>query len=113
MAERRDLFQNQTGTLAASHGTVPGESLADAIDRMSCRALLAGTTAARGKVSLARKRISGCAREYLLRAQDIARIGKTRDDVVVGHPRVIPEDIGLRSSSNPKHRFTARSNREL
>ena len=35
------------------------------------------------KFSWARKRISGYAREYLLRAQRIARVGKTRDDVVV------------------------------
>jgi hypothetical protein len=56
---------------------------------------VSGSAAAPGKFSLARKRISRCAREYLLRAQRIARIGKACDDVVVGNSRVIPEDIGL------------------
>lgn len=64
----------------------------------SCPAASRAVTAAPGKFSLARKRISGCVREYPLRAQYIARIGKTRDDVIVSNPRVIPEDIGLAPS---------------
>jgi hypothetical protein len=76
-----------------SESVMPGAAIR--AQRTSWPAASRAVTAALGKFSLARKRISGCAREYLLRAQGIARIGKTRDDVVVGHPRVIPEDIGL------------------
>ena len=57
--------------------------------------------------SLARKRISSCAREHLLRAQRIARIRKTRDDVFMRNTRVVAKDIGLAPSVGHKadHEF--------
>ena len=49
----------------------------------------------RGNSRRARKRISGCSREYPLRAQRIAGICQTGDDVVVGDVRGTRQDIGL------------------
>lgn len=50
---------------------------------MSCPTDLRAATAAAGKFSLARKRMSGCAREYFLRVQRVAGIRETGDDIVV------------------------------
>src|SRR6266436_6535483 len=94
----------------AAHASTSGSFMPGAailIQTTSCPAASRAVTAAPGKFSFARKRISGCAREYFLRAQRIARIGKTRDDIVVSNPRVIPEDIGLAPSicHQPDHEF--------
>src|ERR1700730_16912656 len=55
-------------------------------------------TAAPGKFSLARNRISCCAGEYLFRSQGIPRVGKTRDYVLVGYSGIVGEDIGFAPS---------------
>src|SRR5882757_5271986 len=81
---------------STSGSVVPGA--ATLTQTTSCPAASRAVTAAPGKFSLARKRILGRAREYFLRAQRIACVGKTSDDVVVGNTWVIPEDIGLAPS---------------
>src|SRR5580704_12399764 len=48
--------------------------------------VLGGDPAAAGKFSLARKRKSGRAREYLFRAQCIARVGETRATIPLRKP---------------------------
>src|SRR4029450_5389086 len=101
---------NRMRSSRAAHASTSGSVVLGAAIRTqttSCPAASRTVTAAPGKFSLARKRLSGCAREYLLRAQRIARIGKTRNDVVVGNPWVIPEDIGLAPSvgHQPDHEF--------
>jgi hypothetical protein len=78
---------------SASESVVPGAAVLT--QTTSCTAASRAVIAAPGKFSLARKRISGCAREYLLRAQRVARISEARDDVVVRDARVIPQDLGL------------------
>src|SRR5262249_34885532 len=90
-------MRSSRAAYAKTSGSV-GPGAAVLIQATSCPAASGAVTAAPGKFSLARKRISGCAREYLSRAERIARIGKTRDDIVVGNTRVIPEDIGLAPS---------------
>ena len=73
--------------------------------------VLGGDPAAAGKFSLARKRKSGRAREYLLRAQCIARVGETREDVLVRNARVILQDIGFAPpvGHQPDHEFDRKS----
>jgi hypothetical protein len=55
----------------------------------------ASATAARGKFSSARKRTSGRARENLLGAQNVARIGQAGDDIVERDTGIVVEDFGL------------------
>jgi len=65
---------------------------------MSCPADRSRATAAPGKFSLARSRISGGAWEDLLRAQQIPRVSKARDYVVMGNAGVVGEDVGFTPS---------------
>src|SRR5262249_60232190 len=61
----------------------------------SSRAALRAPPVEPGKFSFARKRILSFAREHLLRAQGVARIGKARNNILVGNSRVIRQNIGL------------------
>src|SRR6266404_1042365 len=103
----RDRRRSQPSPLMAALQLASAASASLKDLTTSCPAASRAVTAAPGKFSLARKRISGCVREYPLRAQYIARIGKTRDDVIVSNPRVIPEDVGLAPSvgHQPDHEF--------
>src|SRR5882762_6236544 len=65
---------------------------------ISCAAASRAATAAPGKFSLARKRISSCARKYLFRAQHIAGIGETGGNVFMRDARIIRQDLGLAPS---------------
>jgi len=53
------------------------------------------STAAPGKFSSARNRISGCARGYSLRAQGVARRGEACEDIVMLNAGIILQDVGL------------------
>src|SRR5437868_14268196 len=70
---------------------VPGAAILS--QTISCPAASRAATAAPGKFSLARKRMSGCAWEYLLRTQRIARIRKAGDDVVVSRARLMNQNL--------------------
>lgn len=61
--------------------------------------------------SFAKKRKSGGAREYLFRAQGIACVGETRDNIVVWNARIILQDIGFASSVGRQsdHEFDRKS----
>src|SRR5207245_2906973 len=62
---------------------------------MSCPAAASAATAAPGKFSFARKRMSRCAWEYLLGTQCVACVGQARDDVVMRDAGVVSQYLGL------------------
>ncbi len=53
------------------------------------------STAARGKFSLARKRISGSAGVYFFRTQDIPRISEARGNVCAANAGIVVQNIGF------------------
>src|SRR5215470_11918916 len=82
----------------AAHASISASEMPGAaalIQTTLCPAALRAATAAPGKFSFARKRISGGRREYLLRSQRIPRVGETGHDIVVGDARIICQDISL------------------
>jgi hypothetical protein len=82
----------------AAHASSSGSPLPGAavlIQTTSFPAALSAVTAAPGKFSFARNRMSGRAGLHLLRAQCIACIGKTRDNVIVRDIWVMSENISL------------------
>src|SRR5713101_3729148 len=84
---------SRTAHASTSGSLAPGAAILT--QTMSCPAAASATTAAPGKFSFARKRISGRAREYLLGTQRVARIGQARNDVVMRHIGVVCQDLGF------------------
>src|SRR5712691_5291263 len=80
---------SRTAHASTSGSLAPGAAILT--QTMSCPAAASATTAAPGKFSFARKRISGRAREYLLGTQRVACISQARDDVVMCDTRVVRE----------------------
>ncbi len=80
-----------------SKSLAPGAT--NRIQTTSCPAETSPLTAAPGKFSSARKRVSSRARQNPLGAQRIARIGETTDDVGVIEAGIIGENIGLAYAS--------------
>src|SRR5882672_2246943 len=87
------IRSSRTAHASTSGSLLPGAAVL--IHTTSLPAASSAATAAPGKFSLARKRMSGRARVYLLSTQHVARVGKTRDDVIVRDIRVVGEDIRL------------------
>src|SRR5215813_6048845 len=82
----------------AAHAKTSGSAMPGAavlIQTTSCPATRRAVTAAPGKFSLERERISGCAAKYFLRTQRVAGIGKASDEVVVHDPWVIGQNIAF------------------
>jgi hypothetical protein len=76
-----------------STSVAPGAALLT--QTMSCPATSRAATAAPGKFSSARKRISSCARKYPFGTQSVARIRQASDDIIMGQARITLQNIGL------------------
>src|SRR5712691_3622151 len=84
---------SRTAHASTSGSLAPGAAILT--QTMSCPAAASALTAAPGKFSFARKRISRCAREYLFGTQCVACIGQARDDVVMRDTWIVGQYLGF------------------